>query len=50
MDSVGNAEAGEKRAMIEGAMHEAGLTRCTLLEVWDEHRRNPPAPPPGLIR
>lgn len=44
-ERMGMSEGGEKLPLMRIAMTEAGLARCTLLEVWEEQRKNPPKLP-----
>lgn len=43
-------EAGEKLPLLRMAMKDAGLARCTLLEIWEEQIKNPPELPADPLK
>ena len=49
LERLPQVEGGEKLPMLRMGVKEAGLTRCTVLEVWEEQVKNPPKLPPDPL-
>jgi hypothetical protein len=43
-------EPGEKLPLLRATVKEAGLARCTLLQIWEEQLKNPPRLPPDPLK